>query len=333
MIDGLAELVAIVSCDGTILMINQHWQRVMDEQGGPFLVGRSYQGALRDLIEAGDARVKPILEAFDDVRASTRQSFECVYVGAGVFTGHDYSVRFSRIESGGIHQVLVSVVDLTEVNALKRERRRMGAQVLHVQEAERKRIARELHDSTSQLLLVLQFNLMNLKRASDDLKSDPLFADCMDALADVHSEIRSLSFLAHPPSLEANGLPKALQALVTGFGNRTGIAIDMQVSDVDQVSASVELTLYRLAQESLANIHRHSGAESATVRLIGGKRFVYLTASDDGIGFPPAQTLKHQSMGVGILGMAERVRELGGRFSIRRSPKKGTVLKAILPRL
>src|SRR3954449_12299806 len=62
MIDGLAELVAIVSCDGTILMINQHWQRVMDEQGGPFLVGRSYQGALCDLIEAGDARVKPILE-------------------------------------------------------------------------------------------------------------------------------------------------------------------------------------------------------------------------------------------------------------------------------
>jgi two-component system NarL family sensor kinase len=332
MIDGTAELAALVNHDGAILAANEQWLRAVERQGAWFfLVGCDYPSALRDLIAAGDTRMQAILQAFTEVSAGTRQSFQCIYVGTGILSGRDHNIRFSPIEVGGSRCVLINAQDLTELNDLKRQRRGFGSKIVQAQEDERRRLAREIHDSTSQLLVVLQFNLMNLRRV-DGHKSNALVADCMNVLEDVHSQIRNLSFMAAPPSLATNGLGNALEALVTGFASRAGLEVDLQVSDVDQASASVELAVYRLAQEALANIHRHAAADRANVRLVGTKRCLHLVISDNGVGFDFAEGRNGQSLGVGVLGMAERVRELGGRFSIHRSQPKGTILSASLPR-
>ena len=333
MIDALAELVALVSSDGSILAVNEQWQHAVDRQQAlGFNVGCDYAVALRDLIGAGDVRLQPILHDFLEVCAGKRQDFHCVYIGAGILSGHDYNMHFSRVEVSGNNCVLISAADLTEVNALKRKHRRVGSQVLSAQEGERRRIARELHDSTAQLLVVLQLNLTSLGRVIDQHTSQALIDECKNVLDEVHREIRNLSFMAHPPSLASNGLGKALEILVAGFASRTGLDIDLQMSDLHGASAAVETAVYRLAQEALANVHRHSSANHATVRLVGTMRCLHLIISDDGIGFDPAEANTARSIGVGVFGMAERVRELGGRFSMHRSPPKGTILRASLPR-
>jgi two-component system NarL family sensor kinase len=227
--------------------------------------------------------------------------------------------------------VLVCALDFSEVHILKRERRRLGNQVLHAQERERRRIARELHDSTSQLLVGLSLDLLNLTHAGGTPKADALIEDCKKTIFEMQREIRSFSFIAHPPTLSANGLGQALEVLTNGFAARTGLPIDLQLSDVGRASEAVEASLYRLAQEALANIHRHASAGSASVRLVGTKRCLHLRICDDGIGFDAADLPLQKHLGVGVTGMAERVSELGGRFSIHRIGH-GTAVSVAIPR-
>ena len=137
-------------------------------------------------------------------------------------------------------------------------------------------------------------------------------------------EIRALSFLAHPPSLITNSLETALHTLVSGFAARTGIDVALDVQHVGEASASVEAAIYRVSQEALANIYRHSGAARATFRLVARERYLHLVIRDDGVGIH-VDPQKPVVVGVGLIGMEERVRELGGRLSIRRSAE-GTSL-------
>jgi two-component system, NarL family, sensor kinase len=150
-------------------------------------------------------------------------------------------------------------------------------------------------------------------------------------IKEVHREIRSLSFMAHPPQLADYGLAAALERLSVGFAAHTGLEVDFQASDVGEASASVEAAIYRLAQEALSNIHRHASATHAAIRLVGTKRCIHLIMSDDGIGFDTHDDHGRTPIGVGVDGMKERVRELGGRWSIRRI-EKGMALSVSLPR-
>ena len=295
-----------------------------------FRVGTSYPDALAALIEAGDERVKPVLEAFRQISAGTRRSSQHVCFACGIFSLHDYKVRLSAFNVADERYVLVNIQDVTEVNKLKRQKRRFDSGVLKAQESERRRMARELHDSTSQLLVVLQLNLMNLDRQAS-AEAEAIVSDCKNVVQAIHREIRSISYIAHPPSLSLNGLPAALKTLVTGFASRDGLNVELEIKDVGQASASVEAATYRLAQEALSNIHRHASASRVGVRLVGTDRYIHLVISDDGTGFDIGSSRHRASMGVGIAGMEERVRELRGRFSVRRIAEQ-TVLSASLPR-
>lgn len=331
MIDGLVEQVALVSCEGIILAVNDRWRQEVERQAHFGLhISRDYTAFLSGLVDNGDKGAESILRAFRDVASGTRNRVSCTYVGAGSFEGVDYNFVVSRVEVAGGCYVLVSVHDVTELVTLKRQRRRLGSQVLRAQEMERRRIARELHDSTSQMLVALQLNLINLERSRPQPDSDALIADCKKTVAEMQREIRSLSFLYHPPSLAESSLARVLEDLAAGYAARTGLDIELQLNEVGRSSASVEAAIYRLAQEALANIHRHASAKHALVRLIGREHVIHMMIGDDGIGFDPAKAAHHR-MGVGVTGMAERVRELGGRISIRRADK-GTVLTVSLPR-
>ena len=331
-IDGLVEQVALVSLDGKILAVNDRWRRQVARQARTGLhISRDYIAFLEGLIQDGDEGVRPILRAFRDISAGSRRIFRHLYKGSGAFDGYYFNIIVAALTIHGMRHVLVSVHDATELVGLKRQRRRAGSQVLRAQERERRRMARELHDSTSQMLVSLRFDLSRLARGDVGPEAVAIVEECKKSLEEIQREIRTFSFVAHPPSLTANSLAIALRDLASGFANRTGLKIEVDVSDSGESSASVEAAIYRLAQEALTNIHRHARATHAIIRLVGRKNFLHLVIGDDGVGIREVDWPSASSIGVGVMGMRERVDELGGRISIRRA-LRGTVLRVSLPR-
>lgn len=331
-IDGLVEQVALVSCEGTILAVNDCWRRQVERQARTGLhISRDYIAFLEGLIEHGDEGVRPILRAFREIGAGSRNAFRHLYRGSGVFAGYDFRIVVAALTIHGTRHVLVSVHDVTELVGLKRNRRRERSKLLRAQEDQRRRMARELHDSTSQMLVALRLSLSRLVRANVAPEAIAIINECRKNLQEVEQEIRTFSFVAHPPVLTANNLAAAIQALASGFAHRTGIEIEVEISNAGESSASVESAIYRLSQEALANIYRHAGARHATVRLVGKQTCLHLIIADDGIGLNQIDGSKADALGVGVLGMKERVSDLGGRISIRRADR-GTVLAVTLPR-
>jgi two-component system, NarL family, sensor kinase len=331
-IDGLVEQVALVSCDGTILAVNERWRQQVKRQARSGLhISRDYIGFLECLIKDGDHGVEPILRAFRDVSTGSRRTFRHLYRGSAAFDGYDFSIVVAPLTIQGTRHVLVSVHDVTELVGLKRQRRRISSQVLRAQEDERRRMARELHDSTSQMLVSLRFDLSRLARGNVGEEASAIVEEAKKSLDEIQREIRTFSFIAHPPSLTAHSLSIALQNLAIGFAHRTGLEIEVDVVDTGEASASVEAAIYRLSQEALTNIHRHAGAKRAIIRLIGRKDCLHLIVGDDGVGISDIDKRTAGSIGVGVMGMKERVHELGGRILIRRAVQ-GTVLTVSLPR-
>jgi len=212
----------------------------------------------------------------------------------------------------------------------------LSTRLLNIQDEERRRLARELHDSTAQSLAALSMNLAVAGRSRESLGARAKSAlDESVSLAERCSrEIRSLSYLLHPPLLEEVGLPAALRWLVEGFSRRSGIAVGLKVPDeFGRLSMEVENALFRIVQECLTNVQRHSESGSAWVELARSQDLIRLEVRDDGRGFPPEVLSRRggvELLGVGILGMRERVRQLGGKLGID-SRGKGTTVRVEIP--
>jgi signal transduction histidine kinase len=210
------------------------------------------------------------------------------------------------------------------------ELQHLSAHALNAQDEERRRIARELHDGVGQYLAAMKmsFDVALLHRNLEDPGSEPL-RDCLTLVDRCTKEIRTMSHLLHPPLLEEMGLASAVPWYVSGFQERSGIEVELDMpSDFDRLAPPVEVVLFRVLQESLTNIHRHSGSKRATIRLQVESGQATLTVEDQGKGFDSRG--REFSVGVGIAGMRERVRELGGQFQIR-SAAGGTVVEVAVP--
>jgi signal transduction histidine kinase len=209
--------------------------------------------------------------------------------------------------------------------------RLLSTRLLRVQDEERQRLARDLHDSTAQSLAGLSMNLAVAQERREALDNRTRTAlDESEALAQHCSrEIRSLSYLLHPPLLTEVGLVAAVRWCADGFAQRSGIAIELDLSEgFGRLPADVENALFRIVQECLANVQRHSGSPTAHIRMHRQGRRVTLEVRDEGRGMPPGLTSRGdavESLGVGLLGMRERVRQLGGRFEIDSGPGGATI--------
>jgi len=209
-----------------------------------------------------------------------------------------------------------------------------------LQDEERRRIARELHDGLAQSLVAVNLNLDRLRGMLPVVagKAPRLLAESQELTGQSLREIRSLSYLLHPPLLEEAGLVPALHWYMEGFTARSGIDVELAVSPEDMVRlpADVETALFRIVQESLANILRHSGSKTARIELHVGDAGVRLSVQDQGHGtFATAHgTIDAEddlrSLGVGIPGMRQRARQLGGRLDLQSGPS-GTLLTVTLP--
>jgi two-component system, NarL family, sensor kinase len=214
--------------------------------------------------------------------------------------------------------------------------RKLSARILTLQDEERRRLGRELHDSAGQLLAALHINLgVIAQRTQADPSLSAKVADSA-ALADqVISEIRTLSYLLHPPMLDETGLGSAVEWYARGFSGRSKIAVELEIDRaLPRFPIEVETAIFRIVQESLVNIHRHSGSRTAFISLQSNADGAALTVRDEGCGIP-SDILKNMedggaNIGVGIGGMRERARQLGGSISIRRA-NPGTLVEVSLP--
>jgi PAS domain S-box-containing protein len=222
-----------------------------------------------------------------------------------------------------------------ELNAANRNLRDLSARLLKVQDEERKRLARELHDSVGQILAALSMNISIVQAQSHKLDSVAARAVSENAqlVQQVSSEIRTLSHLLHPPLLEITGLVSALRWYVDGFSERSNIKVELDIpSDFSRLPNDTELAIFRIVQECLTNIHRHSGSDTAAIRIQRKGSRLVVQVQDSGKGIPKEKQLELTASGrtgVGFGGMRERVRQLGGALEIY-SEGNGTLISATL---
>lgn len=243
-----------------------------------------------------------------------------------------------RDQDGSLRGFSKVTRDITARKQAQDAVRELSERLLRAQDEERRRLARELHDSTAQTLSALTINLALVGRYADSAihpRAAKALAESAELAEQASREIRTFSYLLHPPLLDEAGLLSALRWYVDGFVQRTGIQVDMESSpEIERLPSDAETALFRIAQECLSNVHRHSGSPNARIRLLQDSSCIVLEVADNGQGLP-AHLLEENggtpaTIGVGIRGMRERVRQLGGLLELLPG-QPGTIVKAALP--
>ena len=222
-----------------------------------------------------------------------------------------------------------------ELDSTNQNLRELSARLLQLQDDERRRIARELHDSVGQLLTALGINLAAVGTDIERLtKTANTVNESAALVQELIKETRTISHLLHPPLLDEAGLASALRWFIEGFAQRSKIKVDLEFpADFRRLSRESETAIFRTVQECLTNIHRHSESPTATIRIAASDSYVRVEVEDRGKGMPPEKQFEMAATGipgVGIRGMRERLRQLGGSLDIQ-SSGKGTLIVARLP--
>lgn len=254
---------------------------------------------------------------------------------------HESEERFRTLADALDTQIQFRTQELrrrnTEILQQSDQLRELSGRLMFAQDEERRRIARELHDSAGQNLAALA---MTVARLENDAKRDPArlsksIKDAQDLIRSLTEEIRTTSYLLHPPMLDEMGLSSALRWYIEGLAERSGLSIELNIADgLGRLAPEVELAIFRLVQECLTNIHRHSGSKTAVIRIAREPDKIYAEVQDRGKGMSPERFAEVQSQGlgsgVGIRGMRERVRQSQGELIVD-SNALGTKITAVFP--
>ena len=238
---------------------------------------------------------------------------------------------------GSVSAVINTFTNITERKQAEEALHQLSTRLLQLQDEERRRLGRELHDSLAQSVLAVNLNLAQATRSLTalDERSRHSLAEARRVLAEMSREIRTLSYLLHPPLLDELGLVSAVKEYAEGFSERSGIKLELDVqAGFGRLPQEAETALFRIVQESLANIQRHSGAQTAKIQLRGDSASVNLEVSDRGCGMDKKAIERGNGsgarLGVGILGMRERMTQLGGKLEIE-SSSSGTTVRVSIP--
>jgi PAS domain S-box-containing protein len=256
----------------------------------------------------------------------------------------DLLVSMERIEIRGEACVLTSASDISDQKIAERrldasvsQLRALANRLLHAQDEERRRIAQMLHETTAQDLAGLKMILAQLNRTADHLSDSQRGAltESMSLAEQAMTQIRTLSYLLHPPFLDEAGLLSALRWYAAGFAERSGIKVDLELPEnLERLPLDTETALFRVVQESLTNIHRHAESGTARIRLRRDVEALVLEIEDRGHGIPKASLKRITSRGgvsgVGVAGMSERIEQLGGSLELT-SSEQGTSVRVWLP--
>ncbi|HEX2776584.1 MAG TPA: sensor histidine kinase, partial [Candidatus Acidoferrales bacterium] len=241
-----------------------------------------------------------------------------------------------RDAEGRVVRIVGVAEDVTDRVNAKEHLRLLSDRLLTLRDEEQRRMAQQLHETVSQEMAAMKMALARVretlpkknKTGNKFLQSAREFADT------VIQQVRTVSYLLHPLLLEEAGLGSALRWYASGFAERSGIKVKAVIaSDFGRLPKETEIALFRIVQEALTNVHRHSKSRSATIRLVRADGKVRMEVKDRGVGMarPSAATGWNSPLGIGIAGMRERVKQLGGIFEIRSKPKRGTAVCVELP--
>ncbi len=289
------------------------------------------------LIALGQANRSKQLRLNAAVAALTEEAEQRKAAQMELRAAHDLLEQRVRERTQELSHAMAGLESEIKVREQTEERlRQLSLRLMTLQDDERRRIARELHDTAGQTLAAIKMSIAMIRHSKTLNEEALLLVDDLDALTDAAlQEVRTASYLLHPPLLDEVGIASAIRWFVQGFAERSGIQVQCEIGDlIDRPTRHCEIVLFRVLQESLTNVHRHSGASAVSVRLRGHQAHVMLEICDDGHGMSPERLLRlHENQGpagVGITGMRERVRELGGTFEIS-SDEKGTTVNIALP--
>jgi signal transduction histidine kinase len=251
--------------------------------------------------------------------------------------------RLQSVEAEKARQALKAAHDELERRVQERtaelaskneEIRELTGRLLKSQDDERRRLARELHDSTGQMLAAMKINLdlVNAKTTGGDPEVKALVADSVALTDEMSRQLRTMSYLLHPPLLDETGLQSALGWYAEGFAQRSGIEVKLEMSpEIRRLPPDLEIAIFRVVQESLTNIHRHASSATAVIRMTSSPDDIQVEIADAGKAAGDGRFGKAFRPGVGIMGMRERIRQVGGKFDIDAS-KHGTTIRVSVPK-
>jgi signal transduction histidine kinase len=317
------------------------------------LIGKTVREALPELKGQGVVELLDQVYQTGEPFAATERETRLNRHGTEELTYLSFSYHPMRNVGGEVEGILVHAVEVTEqvvartqLEARVKERtaeleeaeqrlRTLNNRLLRAQDEERRRLARELHDSAGQVLVALSMNLVPLEQslAKQNPELNKLAASSVQLVDELSKELRTMSHLLHPPLLDEAGLKSALRWYVEGFAERSGIKVDLHLeAKLPRLPQEVETTIFRIVQECLTNIHRHSGSKTASLRIEQDSQNTRVEIRDEGKGISQFNAGKNMPtrVGVGIQGMQERVRQLQGKFEIN-SGEKGTAIIVVLP--
>lgn len=335
MVETIDEGAATLADDGTVLYANRSFAEIFAVPLEKFI-----GTALRDSVSGEDQELMDTLIADantdivrGEIRLDTRKE-----------RPRTIRLTLSPVREPGGHTICVVATELTELvetnEALRVSEislRQLSARLLKLQDEERRRIARDLHDTTGQKIAVLSMSLDRLTKLVDTRKTDvkETMLEAREVVGKIGEEIRTLSYLLHPPLLDECGLASAVLWYAEGFKKRSGIQLNVNIDEeLVRLAIDAETALFRVVQESLTNVHRYSGSASADIRIFNAGGSVHLEIVDYGKGIRAATDRSvfagTPSLGVGIPGMRERIRQLGGELDVEFGAR-GTRVKASLP--
>lgn len=338
-LDALLAQVVVLDRAGTVIASNQAWRR--------FAVGHGF-------VAANDANPVNYFQLYDEPYVRRREARRIGNALAALLDGRRRSVRlvYALQVAGQMHWFHLSaarfnveneafvVVTSEDVTAVKEAHHTLGEaseRLMELRDEERRRIAEELHDSTAQHLVAIGLNVMGLHTAKGPRPAKALLHEIEESLEEATRELRSFTYLLHPPRLEQDGLFVTLQRYAEGFARRTGLKVALRLSPlVDSLTFALQITVFRIVQEGLANVHRHASASRVSIDVRVIQEQLHLLVSDNGRGFTSGSGASARGgaapgrMGVGIPGIKARLRQFGGELVVRSGPG-GTRLHGAMP--